>query len=214
MASWAIHFRIADSILDKFNTLDKNYFIIGNIAPDCGVPVEGGYAPPSEITHRTGGGNYKGNCNYHSIYEDFIKYETDVKAKSFWLGYFVHYVTDCLWVKTVYDVLDKQYGPLTLGTDINNAIRREWYNLDFTYFNENTSPSFEIFKRINGFDESYPTFYEKGDISKRMEFIKQFYKNKPAPMEYKYTTMKDVNSFVLYATDIIFNKLKERNITL
>ena len=40
MASWAIHFRIADLFLERIPNLNKEYFIIGNIAPDCGVPFK------------------------------------------------------------------------------------------------------------------------------------------------------------------------------
>jgi len=42
MASWMVHLRIADCLLDKFVHLDKTAFVMGNIAPDSGVPTEGG----------------------------------------------------------------------------------------------------------------------------------------------------------------------------
>lgn len=214
MALWAIHFRIADHIIDHAGCLDTDYFIIGNIAPDCGIPVAGGYFPPSEITHRTGGGNYKGNCDYDSIYRDFIKNETDIKRKSFWIGYFVHYITDCLWVSEIYDALEDKYGPLPIGSALNNKIRKEWSNLDYTYFYENVSASFEKFKMIDSFDEDYPAFYRKGDITSRMKFIKNFYLTKPIKMNYKYTSMDEVNDFIVHASKVIDDKLREYNIAI
>ena len=45
MASWMIHLRIADKLLDKIPDLSPIEFIMGNMAPDSGVPVEGGYEP-------------------------------------------------------------------------------------------------------------------------------------------------------------------------
>ena len=40
MASWMVHLRIADKILDRIETLDESAFVLGNIAPDSGVPNE------------------------------------------------------------------------------------------------------------------------------------------------------------------------------
>ena len=38
MASWMVHFRIADALLDVQKELSQIEFIFGNIAPDSGVP--------------------------------------------------------------------------------------------------------------------------------------------------------------------------------
>ena len=78
MATWGLHFRIADEILKCLNKIDREYFIIGNIAPDCGTRVEGGYDPPTEVTHLTKMWN-KGDCDYNSIFENCIKKETDLR---------------------------------------------------------------------------------------------------------------------------------------
>lgn len=40
MASWMIHLRIADKLLDKLTNITTTEFIMGNIAPDSGVPNE------------------------------------------------------------------------------------------------------------------------------------------------------------------------------
>lgn len=39
MATWMAHLRIADDILDKMQGLEATEFVIGNIAPDSGVPT-------------------------------------------------------------------------------------------------------------------------------------------------------------------------------
>ena len=53
MASWMVHLRIADILLDKFENLEKTDFIMGNIAPDSGVPSEDWsyYVPSSKVSH-------------------------------------------------------------------------------------------------------------------------------------------------------------------
>ena len=41
MASWMVHLRIADCLLDRLSEtgkIDDTAFVVGNIAPDSGVP--------------------------------------------------------------------------------------------------------------------------------------------------------------------------------
>ena len=53
MASWMVHLRIADILLDRIEGLDMNAFVLGNIAPDSGVPNEDWsvFTPPGNVTH-------------------------------------------------------------------------------------------------------------------------------------------------------------------
>lgn len=208
MASWAVHFRISDCIIGKLNNIDENYFIIGNIAPDCGVPTKNGYYPPSEITHRTHNGNYKGNCDYNSVYEEFLKNNDDIKSFSFWLGYYVHLMTDCLWVNDLCQLICDDFNSLSHGSSKAKKIRKEWYNLDFLYFNENTSCSFEKFKQIESFNETYPSFYCNNEISKQIKNITQFYTvNKPLEINYEFTTPDMVEKFISDSATKIYNDL-------
>ena len=40
MASWMVHLRVADKLFEQIENLDEQAFIMGNIAPDSGVPNE------------------------------------------------------------------------------------------------------------------------------------------------------------------------------
>jgi hypothetical protein len=53
MATWITHLRIADNLLPLIAGLDEEYFAIGNLAPDSGVPDENweNFEPPPSITH-------------------------------------------------------------------------------------------------------------------------------------------------------------------
>ena len=42
MASWIIHLRVAQGIYEKLNLEHKIEFVMGNIAPDSGVPTADG----------------------------------------------------------------------------------------------------------------------------------------------------------------------------
>ena len=53
MASWMIHLRIADKLLDRLANIEITEFIMGNIAPDSGVPNEDWsvFTPSGDISH-------------------------------------------------------------------------------------------------------------------------------------------------------------------
>ena len=53
MASWMVHLRVADELLKKIEKLDEQAFVIGNIAPDSGVPNEDWtvFQPPKDVSH-------------------------------------------------------------------------------------------------------------------------------------------------------------------
>lgn len=53
MASWMIHLRIADKLLDGLSNIEITEFIMGNIAPDSGVPNEDWsvFTPSVDISH-------------------------------------------------------------------------------------------------------------------------------------------------------------------
>ena len=53
MASWLIHLRIADKLLDEIPGLSPTEFVVGNIAPDSGVPNEDwtSFTPSTTVSH-------------------------------------------------------------------------------------------------------------------------------------------------------------------
>ena len=53
MASWMVHLRIADALIDKLAGIDNTAFVIGNIAPDSGIPNDDwtAFTPPKTVTH-------------------------------------------------------------------------------------------------------------------------------------------------------------------
>ena len=38
MASWMVHLRISDKLIDELCNLSHTEFVVGNIAPDSGIP--------------------------------------------------------------------------------------------------------------------------------------------------------------------------------
>jgi len=56
MASWIVHLRITDKLLDRLSDLSSAEFVIGNIAPDSGIPNEdwSAFTPSADISHLEG----------------------------------------------------------------------------------------------------------------------------------------------------------------
>ena len=201
MPTWANHFRIADRLLDKISALNKEYFVIGNIAPDCGIPDKehGVYRPPTGATHFTKDYYYskKTDCDYNYIFNNYIKNESDIKKKSFFIGYYVHLWTDCYYANKLFLPIEKEYGDFRKNKELRQRVAAERNNIDFLFFSENISPSFELFKACGDFWESYPEWYKNGEISLQIKNIVSFYtKNKPVAMEYRYLTPKKMAEFV------------------
>lgn len=212
MPAWAIHFRVADMLLDKINGLNTEYFLIGNIAPDCGVPVSGQYNPPTGVTHFTAEEiSNKSDCDYDYIYNKYVKDESDINKKSFFTGYFVHLYTDCQNAVLNCFPIEEKYGKFRETPGLSAAVRREWNNIDFEFFKKNKSPSFEIFKKLDGFEESYPEWYKNGEIPWQMKNIVSFYENnKPKYMKYKYANSQHMSDFVVKAAQNVYEELSRR----
>lgn len=53
MASWMIHLRVAQQIYQQLNIEPTDKFILGNIAPDSGIPSEDsdGFVPDAAVSH-------------------------------------------------------------------------------------------------------------------------------------------------------------------
>ena len=52
MATWIVHLRLAENLMQMIEGLDAPQFAIGNIAPDSGMPDEKWekFEPPVEVT--------------------------------------------------------------------------------------------------------------------------------------------------------------------
>lgn len=212
MATWGIHFRIADNILANLSNIDREYFIIGNIAPDCGRRVESGYDPPTEVTHLTKMWN-KSDCEF--IFENCIKNETDFKKRSFFAGYYTHLLTDRLYSRLISIPIEEKFGLYRENHGLSKLVKKEWYDADFRFFAQNKSPAFEDFKKYRAFKEDYPLIYKNGEIGEQMKFIVSFYKNKkPENVEFIYTNKQNFDNFTEKASEIILEEMHKNSLII
>ena len=110
MASWMVHLRVADRLLDRLEGIREKEFIMGNIAPDSGVPNADwtAYAPPTEVSHfKTYLGDRAVKIDVESYLQQYFTVEKRKKYSpeqySFYLGYLIHLLTDLEWIARVYN---------------------------------------------------------------------------------------------------------------
>ena len=112
MASWMVHLRVADKLLSRIRFLDPVAFVVGNIAPDSGVPNEdwSAFTTSTKISHfKTANGKKADPEAFAAKYFlPCLQVTYDVKQYSFYLGYLAHLMTDTEWSKRiVYPAMDK-----------------------------------------------------------------------------------------------------------
>ena len=108
MASWMVHLRIADELLKHLNKIDETAFVMGNIAPDSGVPNADWteFHPPKELSHFKTYTDIEGTSVFREQYFDDDKItKYNLREYSFFLGYYVHLLTDIRWKNSVYKIL-------------------------------------------------------------------------------------------------------------
>lgn len=102
MGSRMMHLAVAKLITESFHITDAEAFFLGNLAPDLSKYGDGNY---DEAHFGATCGNMKGI--------DFVgfskKYNEALRHNEFVLGYYVHLLTDAIWLKTIQQKYVRQY---------------------------------------------------------------------------------------------------------
>lgn len=204
MASWIIHLRAAQQLYQKLQIKPTDAFVLGNIAPDSGVPTAdgSGFVPDAEISHfRSLDEN-----GIKNIHEDrFIaRYFTPEQRQSysdqeyaFFLGYLTHLLTDKIWAeKIVYAAKEQQSALFASDRALFwQTIKRDWYDMDFMYLKAN--PDFEAFRVYRDNPDvrnTYLDFFSETAFEERRHFILDFYTNGAANVVWRdtYLSMEEL----------------------
>ena len=226
MASWMVHLKIADALLDRLKELDETAFVIGNIAPDSGVPNEDWsvFTPPRNISHFKGDSKER---TYIGVEEFADRYFTDEKIRkynkreySFFLGYYTHLLTDREWTYMTHSEGVNEENARKENMSLIDFIwknKADWYDLDFLYLEEHPDfRAFNIYENAtkeelsNDFMEEFPDYA----FENRREYICGFYRSDnhgDLHREYKYLTKERAERFVKETVDIIMDALDTRN---
>lgn len=208
MASWMVHLRIADYFLDKLEGLAETEFVVGSIAPDSGVPTGpvGVYVPDKMTSHfqtRTADGE-KVICTDRFVqrYLTAAQWAGYTAAqRSFYLGYYVHLLTDIRWVEEIFWPSARAEGE-RFRTDRSGCILRwkeDWYDLDFLYLQQHPGlRAFELYKAAAGFVNEYVDLFSPTAFDERRQGIAAFYGQQATGLdrEYPYLTRERMDRFV------------------
>lgn len=224
MASWMVHLRVADLLLEKWDGLEKTEFIVGNIAPDSGVPNEdwSQFSPNTTISHFKvlDENGQKRVCIEKYVQKHFTEkqqLEYSEKQYSFYLGYYVHLLTDILWTKNIVEtsiLADK----IAYEADPVQTVwkwKEDWYDLDFQYIRDNPEfRAFQIYEQAEGFRNEYLNIFSEDAFDNRRKYITEFYHEKRENLdrEYHYLTKTQMDEFVENAFAFMLGNIKVREI--
>ena len=213
MASWMAHLRIADKLLDEIGDLSQKHFIVGNIAPDSGEPVNGNwnvFTPSTDISHWKLKGISRSE-RAERFKEKYLSVISVTEETAFYLGYYTHLLIDYIWSRDIFLPQKEQYSAeFENDPDFIWKIKRDMYDLDHLYYRENpTFRTFMIFTGITAFPNIYLDYFSEEAFEKKIVYIKQFYNDNNGELdrEYPYFTKTDMDMFVKNAVKEIQPKL-------
>lgn len=205
MASWMIHLRVADLLLDRIPDLDETAFVMGNIAPDSGTvsPDWSRYFPPKSVSH------FKLESGEYDLPRFLGEYLTPElirsysrRAYSFFLGYYVHLLTDVKWAEKVYAPSRDKHLEATFRGDRTAliwALKKDWYDLDFRYLEEHPDfRAFRIYEEAVGFPNDLMDIFAPDAFEDRRHYVCSYYRGEHGELyrDYPWLTPAEADSFV------------------
>ena len=219
MASWMVHLRVADRLLGRFEGITETEFIVGNIAPDSGLPNADwtAYEPSTEVSH------FKSYLEDGMVKIDVESYlgeyftaekraEYSREQYSFYLGYLTHLLTDLEWIARIYNPSIARY-PGAHAADSHKllwTLKKDWYDLDFLYLKKHPDfRAFRIYENAVGFINRYMDIFAEDAFENRREYIIGFYRGgrEGIEREYTYFTEASADQFVEDCVDAVLGKL-------
>ncbi len=209
LATWLAHLRVADRLLDEFG-FPAREFLAGNVAPDCGEPVPGGFDPPKEVTHWKKSGT--GQIDYERFRRELLQPEENPQNRTFLTGYFCHLMADSLWSRLINEPLKERYKELYTSDreEFYRRIKPEWYANDFLFLERDPEfRGFRLFCEITEFPADCLPYYRVDSVEKQIRFIQRYYLDPPERVEnLTYLTPPEMDSWVEEAAERIAERLR------
>lgn len=204
MASWMVHLRVADKLLDLIPDISPVAFIVGNLAPDSGIPNDDNvtFTPDISVSHfgvKSGKDNADAFVSKYFTPTQRIGYSED--AYAFYLGYLTHLLTDLLWAQQIARPSFRQFlgGEPPYPTESIRPIKDDWYDLDRKYLRDR--PGFRAFRAYLGavgFRNCFMEEFSEDAFENRRQYITDFYLQPADGLDraYPYLTESRMNAFV------------------
>lgn len=204
MASWMVHLRIADKLLTAIPNLCPTEFVVGNIAPDSGVPNEdwSAFTPSTVVSHfKSEKVVGKNNIDIPAFISRYFTptHQTSYNNSqySFFLGYLIHLLTDILWVEKIYapSRIRFQEDYKTYRENFIWKVKEDWYDLDYLYLKRNPNfRAFEIYEKAVGFENTFMEEFSRDAFDNRREYIVGFYHEPKYNLEREYTYLTEAEA--------------------
>lgn len=213
MASWMIHLRIADKLLDAIPDLSPIEFIMGNLAPDSGIPNDDWtrFTPDQTVSHfRLDDGSGKKVIDleaYRARYFSPALIEGyNEQQYAFYLGYYTHLLTDLCWSDRIAWPIRQRYPDTDWW-----QIKKDWYDQDRLYLKKH--PGFRAFRAYLGsvgFVNTYMDFFPADAFDLRRKAVTDFYlaDGDDPDRAYTYLTEAEADRFVEDCVATILEVLK------
>ena len=203
MASWMVHLRIADKLLDNIPDLSPVEFIVGNVAPDSGVPNEDWsvFTPSTQVSHfKTDSSKANPDAFARKYFTPALQAGYSGQQYGFYLGYLVHLITDVLWVRDIYDPSKLRFAE-EWDKDPDNFIwklKADWYDLDFKFLRDHPGfRAFRVYLGAVGFVNEFMEEFSPDAFDNRRQYITSFYleDNDHLDRDYPYLTEPEMDAF-------------------
>jgi hypothetical protein len=115
MATWLTHLRVSERLINKIKISDNSLFFAGSIAPDTDILPDTSHW----CVHRD-----KTTCDVSNFYYKYVSNYATSSDFDFYLGYYVHLLTDVMWHK-------QKIAPLkVLDKAIIKNAKESWKSVD------------------------------------------------------------------------------------
>lgn len=204
MASWMVHLRIADRLLEQIPGLSPTEFIVGNIAPDSGVPNEdwSAFSPPTKVSHfKTTSNKADPDAFAAKYWTEKLRSGYNERQYAFFLGYLTHLLTDRLWSEQIALPSFRKYigGEPPYNGPKAWEIKDDWYDLDFKFLRDHPDfRGFQIYQGAVNFRNDYMEEFSPDAFDNRRRYITSFYLQDKDNLDraYLYLTEEEMDSFV------------------
>ena len=214
MPNWLTHIRIAEAVINIFDfPLNAEIYYVGSIAADCGDVLfnkEGKkyYNPPRYISHWTDDiSQWDSPIHFERFHNKYIVSENNLNNKSFYWGYYVHLLTDAIWIELVSrPVIESFETPQEYSEIARDLLRSDWYHTEVEFLQKN--PNYyplEIIKSINNFENIYLDYASSDIINQKLKILSHSYNllDIDGNTKYSFFTPEDYENIVITIKKIV-----------
>ena len=191
MSTWIMHLRVAEKLTYLLGEIDVAAYFVGSIAPDSGRMVDDfTYLPPKDVSHWkrddvTFRQRFLDNAEF---YNKYVSDEHDLFKKSLFWGYYIHILTDTIYVRDMIHPFIEKHGKPFWRANITD-IRKGWYEIDFRFLAENERYTpFQLLKTVKPFETPYFDYFAPTDVYDRIQNAIDLYSNSRVHPDCKFIT--------------------------